>query len=58
MYIMEQVVTTIDELNQYLNGNVTTDSVIETLEQLTDQLKQKYIDELTERAVASFGTSA
>ena len=29
----EQIIATIDELNQYLNGNVTTDSLRDTLEE-------------------------
>jgi|SaaInl5LU_22_DNA_1037371.scaffolds.fasta_scaffold108702_1 hypothetical protein len=28
-----EILTTIDELNQYLNGNVTTDSLRDTLEE-------------------------
>ena len=28
-----EIITTIDELNQYLNGNVTTDSLRDTLEE-------------------------
>jgi len=29
-----EIITTIDELNQYLNGNVTTDSLRDTLEDM------------------------
>ena len=28
-----EIISTIDELNQYLNGNVTTDSLRDTLEE-------------------------
>jgi hypothetical protein len=34
-----EIIATIDELNQYLNGNVTKTSLIETLQELTEKLK-------------------
>ena len=33
-----EILSTIDELNQYLNGNVTTDSLRDTLEELQNNL--------------------
>ena len=33
-----EIISTIDELNQYLNGNVTTDSLRDTLEELQNNL--------------------
>ena len=52
------IVATIDQLNQYLEGNIPTEAMIEDLEDLVDKLKKRYIDELTERAIQDFGTSA
>ena len=34
-----EIISTIDELNQYLNGNVTKESILETLESLKRQIK-------------------
>lgn len=36
------ILSTIDELNQYLNGNVTKNSLIETIETLKQNLQTKY----------------
>ena len=36
------ILSTIDELNQYLNGNVTKTSLIETIETLKQNLQTKY----------------
>lgn len=36
------ILSTIDELNQYLNGNVTKTSLIETIEILKQNLQTKY----------------
>ena len=40
-----EILTTIDELNQYLNGNVTTDSLRDTLEECQLALDGIYINE-------------
>jgi len=37
-----EILSTIDELNQYLNGNVTKTSLIETLDELKQNLQTKY----------------
>ena len=34
-----EILATIDELNQYLNGNVTKEAVIEALQELLHELK-------------------
>ena len=34
-----QILATIDELNQYLNGNVTDEALVEALQELFTQLK-------------------
>ena len=34
-----EVISTIDELNQYMNGNVTNDSIVESLKQLQNNIK-------------------
>jgi len=39
-----EILTTIDELNQYLNGNVTTDSLRDTLEECQLALDGIYIN--------------
>ena len=39
-----EILTTIDELNQYLNGNVTTDSLRDTLEECQLALDGVYIN--------------
>jgi len=36
-----EIITSIDELNQYLNGNVTKESLITTLEELVTNLKRR-----------------
>lgn len=36
-----EIISTIDELNQYLNGNVTKTSLIETLDKLKQNLQTK-----------------
>jgi len=36
--IRTEILSTIDELNQYLNGNVTKESLIETLDELKEML--------------------
>ena len=36
-----EILSTIDELNQYLNGNVTKTSLIETLDKLKQNLQTK-----------------
>lgn len=38
-----EIIATIDELNQYLNGNVFTSSIVETLENLAEKLKNQTI---------------
>ena len=37
-----EIISTIDELNQYLNGNVTKTSLIETFDKLKENLQTKY----------------
>ena len=37
-----EILSTIDELNQYLNGHVTKASLIETLDELKQKLQTKY----------------
>ena len=37
-----EIISTIDELNQYLNGYVTKSSLIETLEELKQNLQTKH----------------
>lgn len=41
---MQQIIikSTIDDLNQYLNGNVTKSSLIETLKTATEYLQSEY----------------
>ncbi len=34
-----EIISTIDELNQYLNGNITKESLLETLESLKKVIK-------------------
>lgn len=34
-----QILATIDELNQYLNGNVTDEALVEALQELLTKLK-------------------
>ncbi len=38
-----EIIAAIDELNQYLNGNVFTSSIVETLEDLAEKLKNQTI---------------
>ncbi len=38
-----EIIAAIDELNQYLNGNVFTSSIVETLENLAEKLKNQTI---------------
>ena len=40
--MQSEILSTIDELNQYLNGNVTKASLIETLDELKANLQTKY----------------
>lgn len=41
---MQQIIikATIDDLNQYLNGNVTSSGLIETLQETIEYLQSKY----------------
>jgi hypothetical protein len=39
--MQSEIISTIDELNQYLNGNVTKTSLIETLDKLKQNLQTK-----------------
>lgn len=39
--MQSEIISTIDELNQYLNGNVTKTSLIETLDKLKRNLQTK-----------------
>ena len=36
-----EILATIDELNQYLNGNVTDEALVEALQELLNKLKTK-----------------
>mgnify|MGYP003125935906 CR=1 FL=1 len=36
-----EILATIDELNQYLNGNVTDEALIEALQELLKELQTK-----------------
>jgi hypothetical protein len=38
-----EIIAAIDELNQYLNGYVFTSSIVETLEDLAEKLKNQTI---------------
>ena len=38
-----EIIAAIDELNQYLNVNVFTSSIVETLENLAEKLKNQTI---------------
>ena len=38
--IKNQILTTIDDLNQYLNGYVTDEGLIDTLKELLTKLKK------------------
>lgn len=53
------IISVIDELNQYSNGNVTTESLIETLSDLIYKLKNneesKSLDLIAEEVYGEFG---
>ena len=34
-----EVISTIDDLNQYMNGNVTNEGIVESLKQLQNNIK-------------------
>jgi len=40
--MQSEIISTIDELNQYLLGNVTKTSIIQTLDELKRTLQTKY----------------
>jgi hypothetical protein len=37
--MQSEIIATIDELNQYLNGNITNEAVVAALEELLTKLK-------------------